>query len=155
MHDGFQRRGSYFRQVERPVERPRVTLDDETLRDGLQSPSVHDPSIEDKIEILHLMDALGIDTADIGLPGAGPRAVADVTRLAEEIRDSKLSISANCAGRTVIADMKPIAEIVQKTGVPISQIIADTRDDTMTPRPNRCPRKPRIEKAVMKRAPSA
>jgi 2-isopropylmalate synthase len=108
-----------WNEVERPAARPRVTLDDETLRDGLQSPSVHDPSIEDKIEILHLMDALGIDTADIGLPGAGPRAVADVTRLAEEIRDSELRVQANCAGRTVIADMQPIADIVQKTGVPI------------------------------------
>ena len=108
-----------WNEVERPAARPRVTLDDETLRDGLQSPSVHDPSIADKIEILHLMDAIGIDTADIGLPGAGPRAVADVTRLAEEIRASKLKIAANCAGRTVIADMQPIADIVQKTGVPI------------------------------------
>jgi len=108
-----------WNEVERPAARPRVTLDDETLRDGLQSPSVHDPAIEDKIEILHLMDAIGVDTADLGLPGAGPRAIADVTRLAEEIRDSKLSVEANCAGRTVIADMQPIADIVQKTGVPI------------------------------------
>jgi len=108
-----------WNDVDRPSERPRVTLDDETLRDGLQSPSVHDPSIEQKIEILHLMNALGVDTADIGLPGAGPRAVADVTRLAEEIRDSKLAINANCAARTVQADLRPIAEIVQKTGVPI------------------------------------
>lgn len=102
----------------RPAVR-QVTLDDETLRDGLQSPSVHDPRIEDKLEILHLMDGLGIHTADIGLPGAGPRAVADVTRLAEEIRRSDLKIRANCAARTVLADVRPIAEIVQKTGVPI------------------------------------
>ncbi|MGE0711987.1 MAG: LeuA family protein [Planctomycetota bacterium] len=108
-----------WNEVDRPAARPRVTLDDETLRDGLQSPSVFDPATGDKLEILHLMDALGIDTADIGLPGAGPRAVADVTRLAEEIRDAKLSIQANCAGRTVIADLQPIADIVQKTGVPI------------------------------------
>ncbi|MCA8924067.1 MAG: 2-isopropylmalate synthase [Planctomycetes bacterium] len=103
----------------RPTRATPITLDDETLRDGLQSPSVHDPKIEDKIEILHLMDRLGIHTADIGLPGAGPRAVADVTRLAEEIRDGKLSITANCAARTVIADVQPVVEIVQKTGVPI------------------------------------
>ena len=99
--------------------RRRVSLNDETLRDGLQSPSVLDPRIEDKIEILHLMDKLRIDTADLGLPGAGPRAVADVTRLAEEIRASKLKIKANCAARTVLADVEPIARIVQKTGVPI------------------------------------
>ena len=49
-------------------------LDDETLRDGLQSPSVLDPPIEKKVRILHLMEALGIDSVNLGLPGAGPRA---------------------------------------------------------------------------------
>ena len=98
----------------RPVE-----LDDETLRDGLQSPSVLDPPIGDKVEILHLMDALGIHTADIGLPGAGPRAVADVRALAREIADSRLRIAANCAARTVRADIEPIARISQEVGIPI------------------------------------
>lgn len=97
----------------------RVELDDETLRDGLQSPSVVDPPIEDKIRILHLMDRLGIHTADIGLPGAGPRAVEAVTALATEIRDANLNIAANCAARTVIADVQPVAEISQKVGIPI------------------------------------
>jgi isopropylmalate/homocitrate/citramalate synthase len=99
--------------------RPKVTLNDETLRDGLQSPSVHDPAIDDKVEILHLMDSLNIFTADVGLPGAGPRAVADVTRLCEEIRDSKLKVKANCAARTHKNDVEPIVRIQQKTGVPI------------------------------------
>lgn len=96
-----------------------VQLDDETLRDGLQNPSVVDPSIDDKIRLLHLMDRLGIHTADIGLPGAGPRAVEAVTALAQEIADSKLSIQANCAARTVVADVRPIVEISQKVGIPI------------------------------------
>jgi 2-isopropylmalate synthase len=96
-----------------------VMLDDETLRDGLQSPSVRAPSIEQKLHILHLMDALGIDTADIGLPGAGPHVAADVERLAREIRDAKLSITANCAARTHVSDIRPIAEIQQRTGVAI------------------------------------
>ena len=96
-----------------------IGLDDETLRDGLQSPSVTDPSIEKKIEILHLMDALGIDTADLGLPGAGPRARDDVRALAGEIARSGLRISANCAARTLRADIEPIARISQETGVPI------------------------------------
>src|SRR5262245_7355716 len=86
----------------------RLQLNDEPLRDGLQSPSEVDPPIEKKIELLHLMDSLGIDTADIGLPGAGPRAVADVTRLAREIVDCKLDIRPNCAARTVQADIQPI-----------------------------------------------
>ena len=96
-----------------------IELDDETLRDGLQGPSVQDPPIASKIEILHLMAELGIHTADIGLPGAGPRAVADVTALAAEIAHARLPIAANCAARTVRADIEPIARITQKTGVPI------------------------------------
>lgn len=97
----------------------RIQLDDETLRDGLQNPSVVDPSIEQKLQLLHLMDELGIDTADVGLPGAGPRAVEAVSALAQEIADAGLSITANCAARTVIADVKPIAEISQRVGIPI------------------------------------
>ena len=97
----------------------KVELDDETLRDGLQNPSVVDPSLEDKVRLLHMMDQLGIHTADIGLPGAGPRAVEAVTVLAREIVDAKLSIRANCAARTVVQDVRPIVEISQKVGIPI------------------------------------
>lgn len=97
----------------------RVMLDDETLRDGLQSPSVSTPSIDQKLRILHLIDSLGIDTADIGLPGAGPHVVADVERLAREIVDAKLRVHANCAARTVIADIQPIAAVSQRVGLPI------------------------------------
>ncbi|MEK7667284.1 MAG: LeuA family protein [Gemmatimonadota bacterium] len=94
-------------------------LDDETLRDGLQSPSVTDPPVEVKVEILHLMNSLGIETADVGLPGAGPRQREAVERLCREIGDNRLRIQANCAGRTVVADIQPMADVVQKTGVPI------------------------------------
>ena len=97
----------------------RVELDDETLRDGLQSTSVVDPPIGEKIRLLHLMDRLGIHTADVGLPGAGPRAVAAVTALTQEIVDAKLSIRPNCAARTLVADVRPVAEIAQKVGIPI------------------------------------
>jgi len=94
-------------------------LDDETLRDGLQSPSVLDPPIEKKLRILHLMEALGIDAADLGLPGSGPRAKADVLRLVQEIARAKLRIRPNCAARTMEADIRPIADISQATGVEI------------------------------------
>jgi 2-isopropylmalate synthase len=96
-----------------------ILLDDETLRDGLQSPSVRSPSIEEKIRILHLIDRLGIDTADIGLPAAGPHVVRDVERLAREIADRRLRVQANCAARTVVADIKPIVEISQRVGISI------------------------------------
>jgi len=96
-----------------------VELDDETLRDGLQSPSVRAPSIEQKLEILHHMAALGIESADIGLPGAGPHVVADVERLAREIADQRLDIFPNCAARTVASDIQPVLDIAQKVGIPI------------------------------------
>ena len=102
-----------------PAEKRPVMLDDETLRDGLQSPSVRCPTIDEKLRILHLIDRLGIDTADIGLPGAGPHVVRDVERLAREIADQRLNVAANCAARTVIADIRPIAEISQRVGIPI------------------------------------
>ncbi len=95
----------------------RVMLNDETLRDGLQNPSVHDPTIGEKIEILHLMEALGIDTVNIGLPGAGPRAYADTEALAREIVNARLKIRPNCAARTHRNDIRPIVEISQKVGL--------------------------------------
>src|SRR6266852_6890301 len=96
-----------------------VLLNDETLRDGLQSPSVRDPSIQEKIHILHLMETLGINSLDLGLPGAGPRAVEHVEGLAREIVNHRMKIRANCAARTHENDIRPIAEIVQRTGLGI------------------------------------
>jgi len=100
-----------------------VEFDDETLRDGLQCPSVVDPPIEKKIEILHLMNSLGIHTADIGLPGAGPRAQRDVERLAREIVEGKLRVAANCAARTLEADIDPILEISDRVGLRIEAAV--------------------------------
>lgn len=108
-----------WNRIGAPAKPPRVMLDDETLRDGLQSPSVRTPTIAQKIKILHLIDSLGIDSADIGLPGAGQHVVRDVERLAREIVDARLKVRANCAARTTISDIRPIAEIVQRTGLPI------------------------------------
>ncbi len=96
-----------------------IELDDETLRDGLQNPSVTDPPVEKKFELLRLMSKLKIDAVNLGLPGAGPRARGDITRMAEVIRDEKLGLFPNAACRTVLADITPLIEIVQKTGVQI------------------------------------
>ncbi|MHC4471029.1 MAG: LeuA family protein [Planctomycetota bacterium] len=100
-----------------PPHRPH--LDDETLRDGLQSPSVRNPTLKEKIEILHLMEALGLDTANIGLPGAGPVAYQHVLEIAKEIVRGGLNIGANCAARTVKADIEPIAHAQQESGLRI------------------------------------
>jgi 2-isopropylmalate synthase len=96
-----------------------VMLDDETLRDGLQSPSVRTPTIDQKLRILHMMEALDIETADIGLPGAGPHVVQDVERLAREIVTAKLRIRPNCAARTTLGDIRPVVEISQRIGIAI------------------------------------
>lgn len=96
-----------------------IQLDDETLRDGLQSPSVTDPPVETKVAILHLMESLGIETANVGLPGAGLRQFEAVIRLCQEISSKRLRIRPNCAARTMLVDIQPIAEAAQRTGVPI------------------------------------
>src|SRR5206468_10886731 len=96
-----------------------IMLDDETLRDGLQGPSVTDPPIEMKSRILRAMDALGIDTADVGLPGAGPKAVADSTALCRQIVEERLAIRPNCAARTMERDIEPIARISASVGIPV------------------------------------
>jgi 2-isopropylmalate synthase len=96
-----------------------VMLDDETLRDGLQSPSVTDPPVAAKVEILHLMESLGIETLNIGLPGAGSRQREAVLALCREISGERMRIRPNCAARTMMVDIRPIAEASQLTGVPI------------------------------------
>jgi len=97
----------------------KIDFDDETLRDGLQSPSVVDPSIDEKIRILHYMHAIGVDNADIGLPGAGAHVQRTVERLAREIVEQKLSVAPSAAGRTHEADVRPIIDISQRVGIPI------------------------------------
>jgi 2-isopropylmalate synthase len=96
-----------------------LQLDDETLRDGLQSPSITDPTIEEKLELIELMEDLGIDSADIGLPGSGPRAQYDILTIAKHISKNKMKIKPNCAVRTVKQDITPLIEISQKVGYPI------------------------------------
>jgi len=94
-----------------------IQFDDETLRDGLQSPSARDPELEQKVELIHLMDALGIDTADVGLPGASPKAREHILTLCREMLD--LNITPNVACRTLISDIAPAVEVQQEVGAPV------------------------------------
>ncbi len=97
----------------------KVTFLCETLRDGIQSPSVVDPSIDDKLRLVELANDLGIHHIDIGLPGAGRRAVEDCTTIAEFIRDQKLAIKPACAARTHLADVQAVIDVSQKVGIEI------------------------------------
>jgi 2-isopropylmalate synthase len=95
----------------------RIQFDDETLRDGLQSPSALDPDLDAKIRLVRLMDRLGIDTADVGLPGAGERARSHITALVREM--AGLRITPNVACRTLVSDIAPVVDVVQATGQPV------------------------------------
>ena len=113
IYDWNEVSGPQLRVVKQPL------LNDETLRDGLQSPSVVDPPVEKKIAILHFLEDAGVDSLNLGLPGAGPRAKAHVMELAREIVSSRMRIRANCAARTLESDIRPIAEVTEATGLEI------------------------------------
>jgi 2-isopropylmalate synthase len=112
IHD-WNAAGERFRPS-KPIE-----FDDETLRDGLQSPSVRDPDVEEKLRILRLMEDLGIHTCDVGLPGAGGRAREHIEALVREMRDGRLRITPNVACRTLVSDIAPVADLVQRLGHPV------------------------------------
>lgn len=97
----------------------RCELSDESLRDGLQSPSVRQPAIEDRLELLRLMAAVGIEAADIGMPATGEGAYGSTLALAETAAAERLPIQLNCAARTVEGDLRPVVEISQRVGLPI------------------------------------
>jgi 2-isopropylmalate synthase len=93
-----------------------VSFDDETLRDGLQSPSVANPALGDKVRFVHVAAALGISSLDVGMPGSGGRAGTDAEALCREIAEAHLPLAPNCAARTLEADILPILEIAQRSG---------------------------------------
>ena len=107
------------RESHEPLVPPGFSLFDETLRDGIQSPSVTDPDIEDKLRIVELLDQLGVEYLDLSLPGAGARALEDGVRLVSFIRERKLRIRPACAARTHLNDIRPIREIAERTGVAV------------------------------------
>jgi len=112
IHDWNTAGGSF--RPSRPLQ-----FDDETLRDGLQSPTAIDPPLDLKIDLVERMDKLGIHTANLGLPGAGGRPREDITKLAKHIADNGLKIGANVACRTVVSDIEPVVEMTQAAGMPI------------------------------------
>jgi len=96
---------------------------DETLREGLQNPSVTDPPVHAKIEMLHLMNEVGIAGANVGLPGSSARAFADVVAMCRSVADARLDLGLACAGRTVVSDITPIIEASQRSGLPLAAFI--------------------------------
>lgn len=96
-----------------------VQVSDETLRDGVQAASVKEPSTEARRELLSLMDRLGVGAASLGMPCTGERAFAHSLSLARHVREARLKLEPYLAGRTVVEDLVPIAEVAQRSGVPV------------------------------------
>lgn len=97
----------------------RVDVSDETLRDGIQSASARDPAAEVKCELLSHMDRLGVGAASLGMPCTGERGFSDALALARHVRASRLKLEPYAAGRTVLGDIAPIVEVVQRSGQPL------------------------------------
>ena len=91
-----------------------VWFDDETLRDGLQSPSARNPTIAEKIELLSYMERLGMQKVDLGLPGAGPFHLEHIEALLAHIKDNDYSIRPGCAVRTLMGDIEPLVDLQAK-----------------------------------------
>lgn len=112
IYDWNQARGN-------PLAGRKVLLDDETLRDGLQSPSVKTPTIEEKVAILRLIAKIGIQKVNLGLPGAGPKHLEHIERLLEVIAEEKLALRPGLAVRTLVSEIEPIVELQQRFGIDI------------------------------------
>jgi 2-isopropylmalate synthase len=101
----------------------RVLLADESLRDGLQSASVRQPAISEKIPMLHYMESLGIAHVNLGFPGSGEQAARDTAELGREMVRSKMNLKAYCAARTVEKDITAISEASERSGLPMQAAI--------------------------------
>jgi 2-isopropylmalate synthase len=108
---------------EEPRPTHKILVTDETLRDGLQSPSITHPDIQDKVYLLYLMRDLGVDAADLGLCGAGEKFKYHVCVLAREIADQRMPIQPQSAARTMITDIAPIVDASDEAGIPIEACI--------------------------------
>ena len=96
-----------------------VWFDDETLRDGLQSPSARNPTISQKIELLTYMEKLGIQKVDLGLPGAGPFHIEHIDAMLSHITENDFAIRPGAAVRTLMSDIQPLVDLQQKHGIKI------------------------------------
>lgn len=97
----------------------RIELLDETLRDGLQSPSARNPTLEQKLEGLRRMASLGVSAVNLGLPSVSRAAREEAAEMVRVIRDERLGLLPVCAGRTLVSDVTPILELAEQAGTPI------------------------------------
>jgi 2-isopropylmalate synthase len=92
-----------------------VSLLDDTLRDGLQSTAVRQPSLDERSALLRAMAKVGVHTVNLGLPAASPSAASAIARLTRDA--TELGLGVVVAGRTLVSDMQAIVELAERTGV--------------------------------------
>jgi 2-isopropylmalate synthase len=98
---------------------PKGSFFDETLRDGIQAPTITAPSLEQKVQIVDHMMAAGIRSADLGFPSSGPVAARECLELARYVAARGHPMSVAYAGRTHPSDIRPICEIAQRAGISV------------------------------------
>jgi len=103
------------REARIPLVARRVLLQDDTLGGGLRSGAVLMPRTDGKLELLERMAAVGVESACLGLPGAGPRALEDSVRLLAHAQ--RLPIAPALAGRAEPHDVDAIAMAAASAGV--------------------------------------
>jgi 2-isopropylmalate synthase len=91
-----------------------IWFDDETLRDGLQSPSARNPKIEQKLELIDYMEKLGIQKVDLGLPGAGPSHIGHIDSMLKHMTENSYDLRPGCAVRTLVSDIEPLVDLQAK-----------------------------------------
>src|SRR5262249_34884685 len=64
-------------------------------------------------------EELGIETANLGLPGAGENHRKDILEMARHLAKTKARLRPNVACRTVISDIEPVRGLMEATGLPI------------------------------------
>ncbi len=96
-----------------------VKVVDETLRDGLQNATVVDPPLDVKLELLRLMQKIGVDVVSVGLPAASKRATDEAASMVQAIVDEGLSLQPTAAARTVVSDVMAVVEVAQRTGASV------------------------------------
>jgi isopropylmalate/homocitrate/citramalate synthase len=95
------------------VERPFSLLDD-TLRDGLQSTVVRQPSLGERAELIGAMARAGVRSVNLGLPVVSKEAFSAIVALSAEAQKHDLRVVV--AGRTLESDMRAILELAERTG---------------------------------------
>ena len=96
-----------------------IVIEDDTLRDGLQSALLRIPNYFEKKELVTLAHASRIKYVMLGFPGASEDAYHECRLLVQFIRDMQWPLVPRLLGRANQSDMAAICRLQEETGVPL------------------------------------